>query len=346
MHHTAKILLAALAAIAISCGGGEAPEAVSPDRAAGEGTIHRADPGLDALVPEGAKIEKLAGGFVFTEGPLWVNRVWEGNPFLLFSDVPGNVIYKWSPSGGAPTDFKKPVFEGEIAEGRFAGPNGLTLDSAGNLFVAEHGNRRISKVTPDGKWSTLVDKFEGSRLNSPNDLVWLNDEWLYFTDPPYGLVGQDESEDKELEFNGVFRVSADGKKVEMLDSRMTRPNGIGFSPDKKTMYVANSDPARKVWMAYGVREDGTLTLSRPFYDVTAEMGEGLPDGLKLDNQGNLFGTGPGGVWVIAPDGTHLGTIRPTEVPANVAWGDDGSTLYMTARTGLYRIKLSTRGDIP
>lgn len=346
MHQTAKFLLAAVAAISFACGSEEPVAEVSPDRAAGEGAIHRADPGLDALVPETAMIEKLAGGFVFTEGPLWVSRAWEGNPFLLFSDVPGNTIYKWTPSSSAPVEFKKPVFEGEVEEGRYAGSNGLTLDADGNLFVAEHGNRRISKVTPDGNWTTFVDEFEGKRFNSPNDLVWRDADWLYFTDPPYGLVGQDESEDKDLDFNGIFRVSTDGETVEMLDSRMTRPNGIGFSPDGKTMYVANSDPAEKVWLAYGVRDDGTLTLSRPFYDVTDQMAEGLPDGLKLDNQGNLFATGPGGVWIFSPDGTHLGTIQPTEVPANVAWGDDGSTLYMTARTGLYRIKLATSGPIP
>lgn len=346
MHYTAKILLAALAAFSIACGGEEPTIEASPTREAGEGAIFRADPRLDALVPETAMIEKLAGGFVFTEGPLWVNRAWEGNPFLLFSDVPGNTIYKWSPSGGAPTEFKKPVFEGDIEEGRLAGSNGLTLDADGNLFVAEHGNRRISKVTPDGEWSTFVDEFEGKRFNSPNDLVWRDADWLYFTDPPYGLVGQDESEDKDMDYNGIFRVSADGETVEMLDSRMSRPNGIGFSPDGATMYVANSDPAEKVWLAYGVREDGTLTLSRPFYDVTDQMAEGLPDGLKLDSQGNLFATGPGGVWIFTPDGTHLGTIQPTETPANVAWGDDGSTLYMTARTGLYRIKLATSGPIP
>ena len=339
------LLPAIVAALTLGCGGAEPVEEVNPLRAAGEGQVFRADPGLDALVPEGAMIEKLAGGFMFIEGPIWVSRAWEGAPFLLFSDVLGNAIYKWSPSGGAPVDFKKPVFEGEVAEGRLAGSNGLTLDAAGNLFVAEHGNRRIAKVTPDGKWTSFVDKFEGKRLNSPNDLVWRGADWLYFTDPPYGLVGQDESPDKELEHNGVYRISADGKTLELLEPRMTRPNGIAFSPDGATMYVANSDPAQKMWQSFTVREDGSLGLGRSFYDVTDQMEEGLPDGLKVDNQGNIFATGPGGVWIFSADGKHLGTIKPTEVPANVAWGDDGSTLYMTARTGLYRIKLSTGGKI-
>lgn len=345
-HAPSKTILAIATVLALGCAASEPPEEANPLRPAGEGQVYRADPGLDALVPENAMIEKVAGGFMFIEGPVWVTRAWEGTPFLLFSDVLGNAIYKWSPSGGAPTEFKKPVFEGEVAEGRLAGSNGMTLDADGNLFVAEHGNRRISKVTPDGKWTSFVDKYDGKRFNSPNDLVWRGADWLYFTDPPYGLIGQDESEDKEQDQNGVYRVSKDGKTVELLEPRMSRPNGIAFSPDGATMYVANSDPAQKHWQAFSIHEDGTLGLSRTFYDVTDQMEEGLPDGLKVDNQGNLFATGPGGVWIFSPDGKHLGTIKPTEVPANVGWADGGSTLYMTARTGLYRIKLSTGGKIP
>ncbi len=318
---------------------------VSPIREAGAGQIFRADEGLDALIPESAQIEKVAGGFLFTEGPLWVTRAW-GQPFLLFSDVPGNIITKWDPTSSQTTDFKNPVFEGKFADSAFIGSNGLILDAQGNLLVCEHGNRRISKVTPAGDWSVFVDKYDGKRLNSPNDLTWHSGGWLYFTDPPYGLAGQDEDEAKEIEFNGIFRVSPDGKTVEALDERMTRPNGIGFSPDETKLYVSNSDPAKKLWMVYQVREDGTLGLGRTFADVTYETSEGLPDGLKLDSQGNLFASGPGGVWVYSPEGVHLGTIQPEEVPANVGWGGDGSTLYMTARTGVYRIKLSTSGKIP
>ncbi len=338
---------ACLAAGMTGCGGQTEPEVeASPIRAAGAGQVFRADAGLDALVPATAEIEKIAGGYIFTEGPLWVSRAWESQPFLLFSDVRGNAISKWDPASNQTSDFKKPVFEGEHAEGAGIGSNGLILDADGNLLVCEHGNRRISKVTPDGEWSVLVDRFEGKRLNSPNDLTWHSNGWLYFTDPPYGLRQQDEDEAKELDFNGVFRLSPDGNTLEVLDQRMTRPNGIGFSPDQTKLYVANSDPDKKIWMVYQVRDDGTLGLGRTFADVTYETAEGLPDGLKLDNQGNLFATGPGGVWIYDPEGTHLGTIQPDEVPANVAWGENGSTLYMTARTGLYRIRLSTSGKIP
>jgi gluconolactonase len=340
-------MAACLAALVVACSvGGNEEAAVDPIREAGAGQIFRADPGLDALIPESSQIEKVASGYVFTEGPLWVSRVWDGQPFLLFSDVPGNAIYKWDPATSQASELKKPIFEGEAADGAFIGSNGLTLDSDGNLLVCEHGNRRISKVTPAGQWSVLVDRYDGKRLNSPNDLTFNANGWLYFTDPPYGLTDQDEDKAKEIDFNGIFRVSPDGKTVELLDQRMSRPNGIGFSPDGTKLYISNSDPAKKLWMVYQVREDGTLGLGRTFADVTYETSEGLPDGLKVDNQGNLFASGPGGVWIYNAEGTHLGTIQPEEVPANVGWGNDGSTLYMTARTGVYRIKLATSGKIP
>jgi gluconolactonase len=228
------------------------------------------------------------------------------------------------------------------------GPNGMTLDSKGTLMICEHGNRRISRLAlpKEDERTAVVANFEGKKLNSPNDLVYKSDGWLYFTDPPYGLAQQDDDPTKELDFNGVFRLSPDEQTLELLVRDMTRPNGIGFSPDEKTLYIANSDPQRKLWMAYDVKEDGTVENGRVFYDVTSETAEGLPDGLKLDKRGNLYCTGPGGVWIFAPDGRHLGTIQPEQVPANVAWGDDGKSLYMTARTGLYRIRLNAEGAIP
>ena len=306
----------------------------------GAGSVLRVDAALDALVPADYRIEKLHGDFVFTEGPVWVKA---GGPYLLFSDVPGNAIYKWTPDGQL-SDFMNPVFEGE-AEGRSVGSNGLTIDSEGRLIVCEHGNRRISRIEPDGTQTVLVDSYDGKRLNSPNDVAFKSDGWLYFTDPPYGLAKQDEDPTKELDFNGIFRLSPSGE-IELLNTDQTRPNGIAFSPDEQTLYVANSDEAQKVWMAYDVQEDGTIANGRVFFDVTSETVEGLPDGLKVDTAGNVFATGPGGVWIFNPDGKHLGTIQPDEVPANAAWGDDGRTLYMTARTGLYRIGLSTEGVIP
>lgn len=340
-------IVCALVALGSACGGGTETESTAPLHDTGAGTVLKVDDALDEILPADYTIEKLAGGFIFTEGPVWVTgAAWEGAPFLLFSDVRGNAIYKWSPADGQVSDFKKPVFEGQFEEGRFVGSNGLLLDKDRNLIVCEHGNRRVSKITPGGEWTPVVEKYEGRQLNSPNDLAWHSNGWLYFTDPPYGLAGQDDDPAKELDSNGIFRLSPDGKTLEMLEGGQTRPNGIGFSPDEQTLYVANSDPNEKVWMAYQVEEDGKLGLGRKFYDVTAETTEGLPDGLKLDKAGRVFATGPGGVWIFSPDGTHLGTIQPDEVPANVGWGDNGNTLYMTARTGLYRIRLNTEGNLP
>jgi gluconolactonase len=189
-----------------------------------------------------------------------------------------------------------------------------------------------------------IEKFEGKRLNSPNDLVFKSDGSLYFTDPPYGLLKQDDDPAKQLKFNGVFRYA--GGKLRVVVKDLTRPNGIAFSPDEKTLYVANSDEKRKVWMRYDVAANGTVSNGRVFADVTAEKEDGLPDGMKVDSLGNVYASGPGGVWVFSPDGKHIGTIKPGETPANCAWGDDGKTLYITAQTFVYRIKLVVAGEKP
>jgi len=305
----------------------------------GTDSVRRVDPALDKLVPPGAKIEKLAGEFKFTEGPVWMGD------HLLFSDIPANTIFKWTPDGKV-TPFRKPVFPGQFPDGQFVGSNGLTLDAERRLISFEHGNRRVARTEKDGTITVLVDRFEGQRMNSPNDGVHRKNGDLYFTDPPYGFLKQDDDPAKEVKFNGVYRLTKAGK-LELLVKDMTRPNGIGFSPDEKRVYIANSDAARKVWMVYDVKGDGTLKSGKVFADVTAEKADGLPDGLKLDTRGNLYGTGPGGVWVFSPAGKHLGTIQPPEVPANCHWGDaDGKTLYMTARTGLYRIRLAATGIRP
>ena len=299
------------------------------------GKIQRTDPALDKLVPPTAKIEKLAGGFQFTEGPVWVK---DAGGHLLFSDIPANAILKWTPDGQV-TTFRKPVFPGTFPNGQFVGSNGLILDPQGRLVSCEHGNRRVARTEKDGSITVLADRFEGHRLNSPNDAVYKKNGDLYFTDPPYGFLKQDDDPAKELKFNGVYRLTKAGK-LELLVKDMTRPNGLGFSPDEKKLYIANSDAARKIWMVFDVKADGTLANGRVFYDVTKEQADGVPDGMKLDTRGNLYGTGPGGIWVFSPEGKHLGTIQPPETPANCNWGDaDGKSLYMTARTGLYRIKL-------
>lgn len=306
--------------------------------AAGAGTLLRIDPAMDALVPADARIEKLSGGFAFTEGPVWHRRFGH----LMFSDLRSNAIHIWDDAEGLST-FMQPVFEGE-SETSSVGSNGLNIDSQGRLILMEHGNRRVSRIE-NGNTVVLADNYQGKRLNSPNDSAYRSDGWLYFTDPPYGLAGLEDDPARELDFNGIYRLSPDGE-LELLESGQTRPNGIAFSPDERTLYVANSDAENKVWMAYPVRDDGTLGTGRVFFDVNDQNETGAADGLKVDVDGNLFATGPGGVWIFDANGKHLGTIKPDEVPANVAWGDDGSTLYMTARTGLYRIRLSTSGKIP
>jgi gluconolactonase len=340
-----KFALAAVAPLFLlsSCSSGhdktvEEKKAVLPAKPAaqpaGAGGILRVDPAMDALVPAAAKIEKVAGGFQFTEGPLWFKDT--GN--LWFSDVQGNVTRQLAPDGAVSEILKPAGYDGKDAPaGAFIGPNGMTFDKDGNVLICQHGNRRIARRNKAGVITTLIDRFEGKKLNSPNDLVFKTDGALYFTDPPYGLTKGDEDPKKELPFNGIFRLQAG--KLTLLNKEMTRPNGIAFSPDEKWLYVANSDAARKAWMKFPVNDDGTLGPGRVFADVTSEQSEGLPDGMKVDSKGNVWATGPGGVWIFNPEGKHLGTIQPIEVPANVGWAEDGTVLYMTARTSVYRIKL-------
>ena len=319
----------------VSCSSDEAAESEIVDNA---GTIERLDPRLDALIPAGANIQKLAGGFTFTEGPVWDRR----NNLLYFSDVRDNTIYSWSEDSGVRI-FIQPVYA-EATDHPSVGSNGLTLDSEGRLVLMEHGYRRVSRLEANGERTPLVDNYRGNRLNSPNDVAWHSNGWIYFTDPPYGMVGLENEPARGLDYNGIYRLSPEGE-IQLLERNQTRPNGLVFSPDEETLYVANSDAENKVWYAYTVIH-GIIGNPRIFYDVNDQTGEGAADGMKVDSQGNIFATGPGGVWIFDPDGTHLGTIKPDEVPANVAWGDDGSTLYMTARTGLYRVRLSTSGEIP
>ncbi|MDH3584315.1 MAG: SMP-30/gluconolactonase/LRE family protein, partial [Phycisphaerae bacterium] len=229
------------------------------------------------------------------------------------------------------------------------GANALLLDKAGRLVLCQHGDRRVARMDgplskPAPKFSTLADRYQDQRFNSPNDAVYHSGGALYFTDPPYGLEKRMKDPAKEIPYQGVYRLAKDGQ-VTLLTKELSRPNGIAFSPDQKTLYVANSDPAWAIWMAYDVHTDGTIDNGRVFFDATSFVGDrkGLPDGMKLDRAGNLFATGPGGVLVLSPDGRHLGTIQTGQATANCAFGDDGRTLYMTAHSLLMRIRLTTQG---
>ena len=218
----------------------------------------------------------------------------------------------------------------------------MTLDSDGRLTICEHGNGRVTRMEKDGSRTVLADKWDGKRLNSPNDAVYKSDGSLYFTDPDYGLP---RPEMKELDFQGVYLLK-DGK-LSLLTKELSEPNGLVFSPDEKYLYVSNSDEAKKLWMRYEVQPDGTLANGSVFYDVTSETAAGLPDGMKIDKNGRLYCTGPGGIWIFSPEGKHIGSIKLPETPANLNWGDaDGKTLYITAQTGLYRLKLGTEGIRP
>ncbi len=329
---TAAVLLA-------GCSSGPAPETAPGAKAKGVGTIVRLDPALDALVPKDAVIEKVGGGFQFTEGPLW-----RPDGTLWFSDVTGNVVRSITPEGAVRVLIENAGGETNAPPGSFIGPNAMIADKDGYVLLCQHTNRRIVRLDKNLKQTVYLDNFEGKKFNSPNDLVYKSDGALYFTDPPYGLAKQDEDPAKELKFNGVFRY-ANGK-LQAIIKDLSRPNGIAFSPDEKTLYISNSDAKRKVWMRYDVNADGTVSNGRVFADVTAETEPGLPDGMKVDSLGNLYGSGPGGTWVFSPSGKHLGTIKPGEVPANCAWAEDGKTLYITATTSVYRIRLAVAGETP
>jgi gluconolactonase len=321
---------------------GVVPVAITPSEVNVE--VNRKDPALDAIVPPNPKIFKLAEGFKFTEGPVWDRK----GGFLLFSDPNNNTIYKYSPEGGGQLIVfrEKSGYEGaDIAEYGQPGSNGLTFDSEGRLTINQHGNRRVVRLGADGQLTVLADQFEGKRLNSPNDLVYRSDGTLYFTDPPFGLPKFFNDPRKELPFSGVF--TAKEGKVTLVSKDLSGPNGLAFSPDEKFFYVDNWDDHKKIVMRYEVNPDGTLKNGKLFFDMTSAGTEDALDGMKIDKAGNLYVSGPGGLWILSPEGKHLGTIILPKHPHNFAWGDaDGKTLYMCARSGLYRMKLNIEGIRP
>jgi gluconolactonase len=308
------------------------------------GVIERADPRFDKLIPKDAKIEKLVGGFSWAEGPVWMRR--GTDEFLVFSDVPNNVVHRYNPGESKVTDFLRPSgYTGPKRRGGEPGSNGLAIDDDGRLLLCQHGDRRVARLERDGKQTVLADKFEGKRFNSPNDLVFHTSGDIYFTDPPYGLEKGVNDPAKEIPFQGVYRIKKSGQ-VELLEKEITRPNGIGLSPDEKTLYVANSDPAIPVVYAFDVKADGSVGNKRIFFNAmpwVIKRHKGMPDGLKVDVDGNVFATGPGGVFVLSSKGEYLGRIDPQVATANCGFGEDGTVLYLTADKSLCKIKTKTRG---
>jgi len=299
---------------------------------------------MNELLPEGAHIEILADGLDWAEGPVWVPALHR----LLFSDIPKNTVYQWGAESGLSVYLRPAGYMWDDPAGEELGSNGLVLDTQGRLVLCDHGNRAISRLNTENFTKTiLTDRYEGQRLNSPNDAVFKSNGDLYFTDPPYGLEGLNQSPEKELDFNGVYRLTRAGR-LDLLVRDLTFPNGIGFSPDEQRLYVAVSDPDRPVWMVYDVEADGTLANGRVFADATPWQRQdlpGLPDGLTVDGDGNLFASGPGGIHVFAPDGTHLGRIETGQTTANCTFGgEDGSVLFMTADAYLCRIQTTTHGQ--
>ena len=314
--------------------------------------LDRLDPTIDQIVPKDAKLERLATGFTWVEGPVWI----DGS--LYFADIPSNSIRKWTPSSGVTMFLTPSGYKGTAPYGGpESGSNGMTLDAQGRLTAAGHAQRdvyRLESLSPTAQITILADGYQGKKLNSPNDLVYRSDGSLYFTDPPYGLRTQKDTDaEKELKVNGVYRIpdalkqksdtQSARSELQLLISDLPRPNGIAFSPDEKFLYVNNSEP-KKIWMRYRVQPDGSLTDAKLFYDATSDARPGAPDGMKVDETGNVYSTGPGGIWIFSPKGKPLGTIVMPEKSANVAWGGpDRKTLYITASTSIYRIHLMIAG---
>ncbi len=335
MYKSMAILLGAVTTL--SCGGAEsASEGATSEPLPTTGSIERLDPRLDAIVPADAVIEVLSEGHEWVEGPVWVPELQS----ILYSDIPNNAVYRWTDGEGASLWLQPAGFTGTVPREGESGSNGLALDVDGNLLLAQHGDRRIARMNapwdaPESNFETLAGEYRGQRFNSPNDVAVRSNGDLYFTDPPYGLEGGNEP--KELDFQGVYRLAVDGS-LTLLTDELSRPNGIAFSPDQSILYVANSDGANQpVVMAYDVEPDGGISNGRVFFDSWG-------DGMAVDQQGNVYVTGPGGgVLIINAEGEHLGSIMAPPRTSNATFGEDGSTLFITANTRLVRIRLNVKG---
>ena len=368
MNWTKPLRLLGLTVLAFSCvflaGRENAVAGLDPSQPAEAGSpgpaplqtalkVDRLDPSIRRIVPAGAQLERIATGFTWVEGPVWVHGS------LFFADIPSNSIRRWTPGSGVSIFLQPSGYKGSAPYGgQSPGSNGMTLDALGRLTVAGNAQRdvfRFESLNPESRVTILADTYQGKRLNSPNDLVYRSDGSLYFTDPPYGLPKQSDSDpEKQLQINGVYRIPRAlqhkpgapplREGLQLLVSDLPRPNGIAFSPGEKYLYV-NSTAPRKIWMRYRVRPDGTLTDPRLLYDATADPRPGAPDGMKVDVEGNIYSAGPGGVWIFSPQGKPLGTIVMPERVANLAWGGpDRKTLYITASTSVYRVRLNIPGE--
>ena len=339
--HSAKLEVVPAAA------GAAGPLAVSP--ACEENIeVERFDPRIDAVFSFNPKAYVIADGFTFTEGPVWVPVAGSEPAHLLFSEPNANRIWKWTPEGELSVFREDSGYDGaDVARYRQPGSNGLAIDARGRLTIDEHGRRRVSRLEPDGTSTVLADRFAGKRLNSPNDLVYRSDGSLYFTDPFFGLPQFDKDPAKEIPYQGVYRLGATaGSRVELLTKELSGPNGIAFSPDEKWLYVGDWDDHHKAVMRYPVQADGRLGAGETFVDLTTKPGEDAIDGVKTDALGNVYISGPGGLWVVASDRTILGRVILPRHPHNFAWGEDGKALFLTARDQVYRLPVLVRGSAP
>lgn len=302
------------------------------------GKIERLDPALDKLIPQGAQLEVIGTGLTWCEGPVWVPDDRGGH--LLFSDIPRNTIFRWTEARGIQTHMTPSGYTGITYYGLEPGTNGLTLDPSGRLTMCEHGDRRISVLTRGGGKLTLVDRYQGKRLNSPNDAVFAKNGDMYFTDPPYGLPNRADDKRRELDFCGVYRLSADGE-LSLLTKELDRPNGIGLSPDESTLFVAQSDPNNPIWMAFPINADKTLGKGKVLHNAKSAMEEypGLPDGLAVHSSGTIFGSGPGAIYVLSPEGKLLGRIVTGGRTSNCTFDESEKTLYITNDDKIVRVKL-------
>ena len=312
------------------------------------GSVERLSPMMDKIIPPGELPEIIAKGFEWSEGPVWLPE----QDILLFSDIPENSVFQWSEIDGLKLYLKPSGYTDTIPRGGETGSNGLLLDQKGRLVLCQHGDRRIARLDapldkPEPNYITLADNWQGKRFNSPNDAVFNSNGDLFFTDPAYGMEFRYEDPNREMDFTGVYKLSAKGV-LTLLTDQMTAPNGIGLSPDESKLYIANSGEGEQaIWMEYGFKEDGSLNEGRIFFAASAEkkVEKGAPDGLEVREDGTIFATGPGGVWVFSADGEHLGTIKTGQATSNCTLDDEGRYLYITAEMYIMRIRILKQNSL-